>query len=182
MDLETLQRRVREGERHRYLFFWGHKSDRPTVNATCLSQWYPATFTVDGQNYATAEHFMMAEKARLFGDSRVLDAILQSRSPGEAKALGRKVVGFDEDTWTSHRFGIVVRGSLAKFGQHDGLREFLCNTKSRVLVEASPQDRIWGIGLAATDSAAENPQLWRGQNLLGFALMEARTQLLAASG
>ena len=97
--------------------------------------------------------------------------------PRQAKDLGRRVRGFDEEKWVATRFELVVRGNLAKFDQHANLREFLLGTGERVLVEASPVDRIWGIGLAADDERAEKPGLWRGLNLLGFALMEVRRAL-----
>lgn len=104
--------------------------------------------------------------------------IIDASNPGKAKAIGRKVNGFDEATWVRHRFEIVVRGNLLKFRQHPELGEFLMGTGDKVLVEASPVDRIWGIGLAAEDPAAEDPNLWPGLNLLGFALMEVRDRLL----
>lgn len=88
--------------------------------------------------------------------------------------------GFDEETWQRERFGVVVEGSVHKFASDAGLRAFLLGTGTRVLVEASPMDRVWGIGLAADDEAAMDPQRWRGPNLLGFALMEARERLRAA--
>ncbi len=97
-----------------------------------------------------------------------------AKSPGEAKAIGRRVKNFCQSTWEAHRFDIVVTASAAKFGQSDDLRAYLLGTKQRVLVEASPRDKIWGIGLAADDEHAENPYKWKGLNLLGFALMQAR--------
>ncbi|TDE51217.1 NADAR family protein [Nonomuraea mesophila] len=107
--------------------------------------------------------------------------MLAAGHPGEAKALGRTVRGFDEATWNAHRYGIVVRGNIAKFGQHAELAAFLKGTSNRVLVEASPLDRVWGIGLAATDERAASPTTWLGLNLLGFALMAARDALRPAT-
>lgn len=183
MKLEELKELVSAGKRPRFLFFWGHTQKRPgTVGAECFSQWYPALFEHDGVRYPTAEHFMMAEKARLFGDEVHEQQIVEAGSPGEAKALGRKVRGFDEKTWVRERYGIVVRGNLAKFSQHPELRAFLLATKNRVIVEASPRDRIWGIGLGASNARAENPLQWRGLNLLGFALMEVRDRLSGGAG
>ena len=95
----------------------------------------------------------------------------------QAKALGRQVAGFDEATWVEHRWPIVVDGSIAKFAANPELRDYLLVTSNRVLVEASPRDRIWGIGLSADSDNAQRPSQWRGLNLLGFALMEARTHL-----
>ena len=123
---------------------------------------------------------MMAEKARLFRDDDALERILSAKSPAESKAIGRSVRGFVEADWQAHRYAAVVRGNLAKFSQHPELRSFLLATGNKVLVEASPVDRVWGIGLAATDSKAEDPLAWRGLNLLGFALVEVR-RMLAAS-
>jgi len=119
----------------------------------------------------------MAQKALLFNDIAVFEKVLTAKSPGEAKALGRQVQNFDEVLWLEKRFEIVIAGCLHNFGQHQELKEFLLNTKDMVLVEASPVDRIWGIGLAADDDRAENPKHWNGLNLLGFALMEARDRL-----
>jgi len=122
---------------------------------------------------------MMAEKARLFDDAGTLDSILEAKSAAVAKKLGRQVKGFDESRWLQARWGIVVQGNLAKFSQHNELRDFLIQTGDRVLVEASPFDRIWGIGMAATTEGVENPARWKGLNLLGFALMEVRHQMRA---
>ncbi|KAF0713146.1 Aste57867_4494 [Aphanomyces stellatus] len=160
-----------------YLLFYGHRSKEDPK--TCLSQWFEAPFQVEGIVYPTAEHFMMAEKARLFGDEETLADILSAPSPSVAKAFGRSVSNFDEETWCRHRFDIVVRASEAKFGQNPALKAFLMGTKKHVLVEASPRDRIWGIGLGATHADAEDPEKWRGLNLLGFALMVARDTLVA---
>ena len=177
-DRESLLAAVRAGFRPKYLFFWGHKAKGDgRVGKQCLSQWWPAAFTVEGVRYPTAEHFMMTEKARLFGDHDAASRILAAPEPGAAKKLGREVRNFDGPTWDAACFGIVVRGNAAKFGQNPELREFLLTTGDRVLVEASPVDRIWGIGLAEDDPGAENPEAWQGENLLGFALMEARALL-----
>ncbi|MGV9891202.1 NADAR family protein [Streptomyces sp. NPDC003395] len=181
---EALVRAVHAGARIKYLHFWGHRP-RPDgrVGASCLSQWWPSPFVVDDVRYATAEHWMMAGKARLFGDAEAERRVLAARSPAQAKKEGRLVRGFDEAVWARERFAIVVEGSVHKFTAHADLREFLLNTGDRVLVEASPVDRVWGIGLAADDEAATRPDSWRGPNLLGFALMEARRRLRAgASG
>ncbi len=161
-----------------YLFFWGHTPKIPgQVDASCLSNWYPAPFTIDGLTYATSEHYMMAEKARLFGDAAIREQIIAASSPGEAKQLGRQVADFDEVVWNERRFEIVVTGNLAKFSQHTAMGEFLLQTGNKILVEASPRDRIWGIGMGRNNENAENPSAWRGLNLLGFALMEVRGQL-----
>jgi hypothetical protein len=178
VDVDALRARVAGGETFRYLCFWGHRGRADGApSAACFSQWFPAPFTVDDVRYATAEHWMMAEKARLFGDEAAVVRVFANDDPGAAKAAGRTVRGFDEATWQRHRFSIVVAGNLAKFGQHPVLAAFLAGTGDRILVEASPVDPVWGIGLAATDPGAHDPDRWRGANLLGFALMDVRARL-----
>lgn len=179
-DVETLRAAVARGMRAKYVYFWRHHPERDgSVGAGCFSQWWPATFTVDGVRYATAEHYMMAAKARLFGDDEIAARVLQATSPGAAQALGRKVRNFVQERWDANRFAIVVAASLAKFGQHPDLGRYLLGTGGRILVEASPIDRVWGIGLAADDARATDPRRWRGLNLLGFALMATRSQMRA---
>lgn len=159
-----------------FRFFW--HPDAPgrsrSPGGGCLSQWSPASFDVDDVTYPTAEHFMMAEKARLFGDEEIRMRIVRSRDPEEAKALGRQVRGFSSGTWASHRESVVLSGNLGKFGQNPRLEDFLLATAPDVLVEASPHDSIWGIGLAEDHPDARIPARWRGRNLLGFVLMEVR--------
>ena len=119
----------------------------------------------------------MASKAQVFGDAAARENILKSNNPGLAKKLGRMVEGFDESVWQQIRFECVVRANVLKFSQNAELKAFLLNTGCRVLVEASPVDSIWGIGLAADDPTCEDPNLWKGENLLGFALMQVRKRL-----
>jgi ribA/ribD-fused uncharacterized protein len=169
---------IADGGQPEYLLFWGHQPPPAGgVGKGCLSQWWPAPFTVDGLSYPSAEHFMMTAKALLFGDTSAADRIRAAPHPRAAKALGREVRGFDEQHWAQRRFDLVVRGNLAKFSQHADLGNYLHGTGDRVLVEASPVDRAWGIGLAADDQRATSPEHWPGLNLLGFALMEVRHQL-----
>lgn len=160
------------------LLFWGHtpRGSSP-VGPWVLSQWWPSEFVVDEVVYRHSEGFMMAAKARLFGDDAALERILDAREPSVAKKLGRGVRGFDEDTWVAQRYRLVVEGNLAKFSQSPVVRDYLLATEPQVLVEASPSDRIWGIGRAASDPAAGTPSAWRGENLLGFALTEVRERL-----
>lgn len=171
---------VNHGNSVKYLYFWGHQKPKQGVSSSCFSQWFEARFEIDGVIYQTAEHYMMAEKARLFGDSKAEQKIIKASNPGEAKKLGRSVLGFDNNLWLENRFSIVVKANLAKFAQDTELKTYLLNTGSRVLVEASPVDKIWGIGLAVNDSSVDNPNLWEGDNLLGFALMEVRSQLVGS--
>jgi ribA/ribD-fused uncharacterized protein len=167
-----------EGGSAKYIFFWGHtKPKNGSIDKSCFSQWYDAGFEIDNIHYPTAEHYMMAEKARLFGDDEMLEQILTSVHPRKAKQLGREVKHYDETRWQEQRFEIVTTGNMAKFSQNEKLKTFLLNSGNRVLVEASPRDRIWGIGMGTSNPDVENPAKWRGLNLLGFALMEARYRI-----
>lgn len=169
----------RSSESLKYLYFWGHQSAKNgAITSTCFSQWWPGhPFESEGKTYLTGEHYMMAEKARLFGDIEIYKAIIAADTPGKAKALGRQVKNFDFELWKQHRCDIVIRGNHLKFTQHEELKTFLLNTKDRVLVEASLLDSIWGIGLTKDDPKATQPEQWQGENLLGFCLMEVRDQL-----
>ena len=175
---EALAAHLASGAQVEFLFFYGHKQRREgRADPSCFSQWYPRAFVVDDVHYATAEHFLMAEKARLFGDDVALEKILATFSPADAKKLGQEVKSFEESTWNDARYDAVVRGNLAKFAAHPDLEAFLLSTGERVLVEASPHDKVWGIGMGAQHPDARTPSKWRGTNLLGFALMETRARL-----
>jgi len=176
--LQHIQQRFNEQKILKFLFFWGHQPSRDgSITKSCFSQWWESEFTVNNEIYKTAEHWMMAEKARIFKDEEAKKKILVVHSPHGAKKLGRQVKNFDPVIWNEHKFDIVVKGNYHKFSQHEDLRIFLLNTKNRVLVEASPRDQIWGIGMSEKNEKTHNPNLWRGQNLLGFALMEVRDRL-----
>jgi ribA/ribD-fused uncharacterized protein len=155
-----------------YLFFW-----RTAGKKGCLSQWFDSPFEENGERYYNCEQYMMKQKAKLFGDAEIEAKILKSKSPKTIKALGRKVKGFNEEIWNENKFNIVFRGNLLKFRQNPEMREFLLNTKNKYLVEASPYDKIWGIGLSEKD-AKKTPFINWGENLLGKALMEVRKELV----
>ncbi|MCF0073756.1 NADAR family protein [Dyadobacter sp. CY261] len=158
-NINWLLEQRKQESKIKYLHFWGHGPEKNgQVNHACLSQWWHAPFKIGDVFYPTAEHWMMAEKARLFGNNALRNKIITCESPGEAKALGRMVVNFDEDTWLKNRYDIVLEGSFQKFTQNPQLRTFLLNTSGRILVEASPVDHIWGIGLAASDPRAADPE------------------------
>lgn len=177
-DRRALVEAVRQGATFTYLPFYGHAPEQDgSVGPGCLSQWWPAAFEVDGNTYRTAEHYMMWRKATLFGDHETAERILAAPGPKEAKALGRQARDFDQVVWEAARYEIVVAAGTHKFGQHDDLRAFLCGTGDRILVEASPRDRVWGIGLGRNNPAAHDPAQWRGLNLLGFALCDVRDAL-----
>jgi ribA/ribD-fused uncharacterized protein len=177
-SIEKLIENQSEGNRNKFLFFWGHQPLKDgSITKTCFSQWWLSAFTVAEITYPTAEHWMMAKKALLFEDDKVLEKILQAKSPAEAKKLGRQVKNYQEEVWLANRNEIVKQGNFHKFSQNEALKEFLLNTDERLLVEASPVDNIWGIGMAADHKDIENPEKWKGLNLLGFALMEVRDEL-----
>lgn len=162
----------------KFLFFWGHQPNKDgSISKTCFSQWWLSSFEVDNVIYKTAEHWMMAKKAELFNDNEVLAKIIKANSPAEAKKLGREVKNYDDKLWLANRYEIVKQGNYHKFSQNKDLKTFLLNTKDRVLVEASPVDPIWGIGMATDHKDVSNPEKWKGLNLLGFALMEVRDEL-----
>ncbi|MFA6117379.1 MAG: NADAR family protein [Sphingomonas sp.] len=152
----------------RFTFFWSGP----------FSQWHPSNFTVDGERYATAEQYMMAEKARLFRDEDVRQQIMATADPRDQKALGRKVRFFDADRWNAVARAIVYRGNRAKFTTHRDLLTVLLDTEGTTIVEASPLDTIWGIGLAADSPDAHDRTKWRGTNWLGEVLTRLRDTLI----
>ncbi len=158
----------------RFTFFWR--------SASPFSQWHPCTFVVDGVTYGTAEQYMMHGKALLFGDHAIAELILGTNDPREQKALGRRVAGFDQEVWTRECRGIVYRGNHAKFTQNPELRAALLATAGTTIVEASPLDRIWGIGLGENHPDATNRSKWRGRNWLGEVLTQLREDLTAGRG
>lgn len=178
-SLQWLTNKFDAGEHIKYIFFWGHTNKtNEVVGKFCFSQWFELPFTVDGVVYWSTEHWMMAHKALLFEDYKTHSKIIKATSPAEAKKLGREVMGFDEQIWLANRYEIVINGNIHKFNQNPQFAEYLVNTSDRVLVEASPADKIWGIGMAQNDEGVNNPYYWGGLNLLGFALMETRDFLI----
>ena len=176
-DIQTIFKRYESGESLEFQFFWGHHGKPDRVTKACLSQWFPASFEVDGDKYNCAEQYMMAEKARVFHDLETWGKIMLSSSPKEIKALGREVRNFDAEQWLTVSKDIVVKGNLYKFAQNKDMLDFLKNTGDKILVEARPCDTIWGIGMSERDEGVEDPHNWKGSNLLGFALMEVRDEL-----
>lgn len=129
------------------------------------------------QRYCCAEQYMMYEKAILFGDVETGTHIMTAPNQKAMKDYGRQVKNFNEDVWNQKKFGIVLRGNILKFSQNRELRQYLLGTRDKILVEASPYDRIWGVGMQKGNADLLDPSKWKGQNLLGFALMEARDLL-----
>tara|TARA_Y100000310_G_scaffold342463_1_gene445849 strand:+ start:2155 stop:2637 length:483 start_codon:yes stop_codon:yes gene_type:complete len=156
----------------KFTFFFGASNPRGY-----LSQWYPLSFRDDnGRKYNCTEQYMMAEKARLFGDEAMEKAIMKSSSPREQKRLGRRVSGFSKGKWNAACKQIVYRGNYFKFSQNPDFLALLLATTGE-LAEASPYDRVWGIGLAATHRDASNKARWRGKNWLGETLTQLRQDL-----
>lgn len=157
----------------KFTFFWG--SEHP------FSQWYAAApFERAGMRFSTAENWMMWQKACLFGAPAALRAAIVTAAPREARRLGREVPGFSEAIWSVAARPIVAEGNYAKFTQNPGVLRKLLETAGTTLVEASPVDRIWGIGLAADDPRARKRTSWRGSNWLGEVLTDVRDTLLRA--
>ena len=158
-----------------FVFFWSHRTMKPG----CLSNWWRCKFVVNGTEYNCTEQYMMAQKAMLFGDTRHLQDILSTADPKRIKELGRMVENFDARVWDKHKAQIMFDGCYAKFSQNQELRDYICSFGNEVtFVEASPYDRVWGIGLRSTDPRAQHPEQWLGQNLLGQTLTLVQHRLL----
>lgn len=143
-----------------------------------LSNWHPARFTYRGIEFGNTEQFMMYCKAKLFNDHETAEKILRTTTPKEQKALGRQVRNFDERLWSEKCDGYVLVGCLEKFRQNPTLAKILLDTGTTELVEASPYDKIWGVGLSANDPRIQDKNQWRGQNRLGKVLMQVRETLV----
>lgn len=152
----------------KYLYFWQGP----------FSNWYRSNFELNGIKFNTNEQYMMYKKAMLFNDTVTANAILKSNNPKECKALGRKVSGFDNVWWQDNCIEIVFRGAHAKFSQNRKLYNMLMNTGEATLVEASPFDKIWGIGLDEENAKKTNPADWPGSNWLGIVLTDLREHFL----
>ena len=176
-DRAGLIERKNGGEALRFVLFWLAEEQPGCVTQACLSQWYPASFEIEGVLYLCAEQYMMAQKAALFGDWASFEQIMNTGDPARIKKLGRGVRRFDAEIWDGQKRRFVLQGNFGKLSQNGRLRDYLLSTGDAVLAEASPYDRIWGISLTADDPHAQNPMRWRGENLLGFVLMQVRDML-----
>lgn len=143
-----------------------------------LSNWYPSRFTVDHTEFSSMEQYMMYQKAVYFNDKDIAAKILAEDDVAKIKALGRLVEGYDDTDWNGIRQIVVYNGLLAKFLQNAELKEKLIRTGNAVLAECAVRDRIWGIGLSMRDHDRLDKKRWRGQNLLGYALMMVRERLM----
>jgi ribA/ribD-fused uncharacterized protein len=156
----------------KFIFFWGNKCENGV-----FSNWYYSPFVLDGVKYTCVEQYMMSEKAHLFGDEEVFAKIMATGDPREQKALGRAVKGFDKEKWEQVAQDIVYKACYAKFTQNPELEKALMATGDTILVEASPRDPIWGIGLAGNDPRALNRSTWKGLNWLGEILTRVREDI-----
>ena len=151
----------------KYVFFWGSE----------FSNWFECDFTYKLHKFRNSEQAFMWEKAVFFGDMETAEKILLTPSPNQNKKLGRKIKNFKEDVWLREGYAIMIAVNMAKFSQNSRLKAILRSTKDRIIVEASPYDTIWGIGLYWEDDRVLDEKKWRGLNLLGKALMEVREKL-----
>lgn len=176
-SLEKLRKDFNSGKKIDFLFFYGHTNDKKEVTKSSLSQWYIKDFKENDLLFNCMEKYMMYNKALLFDDKDIANEILNNNQPKAIKELGRKVKNFNDELWDKMKYKIVFTGNYYKFSQNTDLRNFLLSTKNKVLVEASPYDKVWGIKIKYDDENIENPFCWKGKNLLGFALMEARDEI-----
>lgn len=149
----------------------------PDEENAYLSNWYPSDFTVNGINFSSMEQYMMYQKALRFGDTKIADKILATDDVAKIKKLGREVQGYDDSVWNGVRQIIVYEGLTAKFSQNEDLKAKLLETKDVILAECAVRDKIWGIGLSMIDEKRFDKDKWKGQNLLGYALMLVREHL-----
>lgn len=156
----------------KYVFFW----------SGIYSNWYPSQFEVNGRTFSCAEQFFMFAKAMIFEDEETAEKIMATTNPKEQKKLGRRVKTFDEEEWTFWRYHAMCEACYNKFTQNPKLGRELLQTGDKILVEASPYDKVWGIGLGELDPNAEDESKWRGQNLLGQALMQVRDEIRSEGG
>jgi len=154
---------------NKFTFFW--------KSHFVFSNWHPSVFTHDGITFNCSEQYMMYHKAKLFGDTEIMDKVMQTDSPKEQKALGRQVKNFNSDEWLTKCFPIMEDGLRSKFEQNPEMLKELLDTGDSIIAEASPVDPIWGIGLAAEDPLAQDVSTWKGTNLLGYVLMSVREKI-----
>ena len=155
-----------------FIFF--HK---PNEENGYLSNWWLSDFTIDNITFSSMEQYMMYQKAICFNDTDTAEKILKISDVAQIKALGRLVKNYDDNHWNGVRQIVVYEGLLAKFSQNDGIKNQLKTTKDAILAECAVQDRIWGIGLSMKDENRFDRAKWKGQNLLGYALMKVRDKI-----
>lgn len=156
-------------KKEEFAFFWGGT----------MSQWAKSKFIIDGVEFNTCEQYMMYKKALMFNDYDAAKKIMSTLNPKEQKQFGREVKGFKDDVWTKYCREIVYDANVAKFTQNKNMYDELMFTAGRTLVEASPLDKRWGIGLAADNPFAQDRSTWQGANWLGEAIERVREDLIS---
>ena len=154
-------------KKEKFKFFWGGT----------FSQWQKSKFIIDGVEFNCCEQYMMYKKALMFGDYDIANKVMNEKNPREQKALGRKVKGFNKERWETYCRKIVYDGNMAKFTQNENMLWELMSTGDSTIVEASPKDKIWGIGLSDSDTRAQDRSTWQGTNWLGEAIQAVRETL-----
>lgn len=154
-----------------FVFFYGNKDN--------FSNFYKTNFTVEGVTFCCGEQFVMYSKAMLFKDYDIAEKIMSETAPAKMKALGRKVKNFDDEVWADNRENMTYIGLLAKYKQNQDLMAELLSTGNREIVEASPRDKVWGIGMGVGNTEIEDKDKWKGQNILGKILMKVRDHIVS---
>lgn len=142
-----------------------------------MSNFYPCEIEDEGIKFTTSEQYYMYQKAKIMGDVQTADAIIEAKSPSDAKVLGKRIMPFSQILWNQRKTQVMKRALHLKFANSPILKSKLIATGDAILVEASPTDRIWGAGLLNDDPNINDPKKWRGLNLLGRCLMEVREEL-----
>ena len=166
------------------VFFWSQKSKTNNgLGEECLSNWYPCEFIdpITKIKYFNTEQWMMEKKADLFKDRKIQEQILRTKDPKTCKDLGRKVKKFNKNIWFKNCKLIVKSGCFLKFSQNEKLKNYLLSTSNRLIVEASPYDCIWGIGMSEECAKKTDIHEWSGKNYLGECLMKVRNMLKSTS-
>jgi len=153
----------------KYFFFWKHR----------LSQWHIVNFTAGSYTYNCCEQYMMHLKAVLMRDPETAAEIMNEKNPYNHQTLGRKIKNFNQEVWDMNKYSVVLTGNRARFTQSAECRELLLATGDKILVEASPYDKVWGIAMGVNDPDILDETKWRGQNLLGKVLTQVREELKA---
>ena len=166
MNVNTKEHFIIKGD---YAFFYGG----------CFSQWWPSKFMVENFTFNCCEQYMMFKKAMLFGDIKSAAEIMAESNPKNIKLIGRRVKNFDNYIWDQTKRDVVYKGNYYKFTENEELKEILLSTGNKVLVEASPKDTIWGVGLSVNDENIEDKNCWRGTNYLGYELTRLKFKLMS---
>lgn len=158
-----------------YVFF--AEAEQGEINASCMNMKYIAPFDVGEDHYVSAEHYYLAEKAKIAGDFKSRELIKKATEPAEFRMLEREIENLNPVTWDEVKYAIALVGNYHKFWNNMALKKYLMTTEQKILAYTDSEDLIWGTGLDIDHEDAEDPSKWPGQNLLGFAIMELRDHL-----